>query len=260
MGRVLAMASAHPDDDAYAAGSVALYADDPQFRFVLVLATTGEAGAIADGSTATRQTLATMRQQEDRRAWQVLGRLPDRQEWLGYPDGRLAEAPFGDLVAELVRILGQERPDVVVTFGPEGITGHPDHITIGRAATQAFLRFAVTADQDSWRLLYGAISQRVVARWNRERIARGQEPFDPNTLYHPRGIPRENIDFVVDTSSVAERVRAAMREHRTQWNDLNPAYLTEEQLRRNVSREPYVIAWPQPPPNRNLTDIFQDLT
>jgi LmbE family N-acetylglucosaminyl deacetylase len=260
MGRVLAMAFAHPDDDPYAAGSVALHADDPQFRFVLVLATSGEAGEIADGSTATRQTLAAVRQQEDRRAWQVLGRLPDRHEWLGYPDGRLAEAPFGDLVAELVRIFGQERPDVVVTFGPEGITCHPDHLTIGRATTQAFLHLAGDGGPGFRRLLYPAISQGVVARWNRERIARGQEPFDPDTVYHPRGVPRENIDFVVDTSSVAERVRAAMREHRSQWHDLNPGYLTEEQLRRNVSREPYVIAWPQPPPNRHLTDIFQDLS
>ena len=110
---------------------------------------------------------------------------------------------------------------MVVTFGPEGITGHPDHIT--------------------------------------EWIGRGQEPFDPDTVYHPRGIPREAIDFVVDTSSIADRVRAAMREHRSQWHDLNPAYLTEEQLRRNVSREPNVIAWPKRPPNRHLTNIFQDL-
>jgi LmbE family N-acetylglucosaminyl deacetylase len=148
---------------------------------------------------------------------------------------------------------------VVVTFGPEGITGHPDHITIGKATTQAFLRFAGDGGPGFRRLLYGAISQGVVARWNRERIARGQQPFDPNTVYHPRGIPREEIDFVVDTSSVSHRVRAAMREHRSQWNDLNPAYLTEEQLRGNVAREPYVIAWPKPPPNRHLTDIFQDL-
>jgi LmbE family N-acetylglucosaminyl deacetylase len=62
MGRVLAMVFAHPDDDAYAAGSVALHAGDPRFRFVLVLATSGEAGAIADGSNATRQTLAAVRQ------------------------------------------------------------------------------------------------------------------------------------------------------------------------------------------------------
>jgi LmbE family N-acetylglucosaminyl deacetylase len=259
MGRVLAMVFAHPDDDAYGGGSVALHAGDPQFRFVLVLATSGEAGEIADASTATRQTLAAVRRQEDQRAWQVLGRLPDRQAWLGHPDGRLAEVHFAELVAELARILGQERPDVVVTFGPEGITGHPDHITIGRATTQAFLRFAGDGGPGFRRLLYPAISQGVVARWNQERIARGQQPFDPDTIYHPRGVPRDVIDFVVDTSSVAERVRAAMRGHRSQWNDLNPAYLTEEQLRRNVSREPYVIAWPQPPPNRQLTDIFQDL-
>jgi hypothetical protein len=125
MGRVLGMVFAHPDDDAYAAGSVALHAADPQFRFVLVLATSGEAGAIAESSTATRETLAAVRQHEDQRAWQVLGRSPDRHEWLGYPDGRLIEVPFDELVAHLVRIFGQERPDVVVTFGPEGITATP---------------------------------------------------------------------------------------------------------------------------------------
>jgi len=190
------MVFAHPDDDAYAAGSVALHATDPQFRFVLVLATSGEAGAIAEGSTATRQTLAAVRQQEDRRVWQVLGRSPDRHEWLGYPDGRLTQVPCGELVAQLVRIFDQERPDVVVTFGPEGITGHPDHITIGQAATQAFLRFAGDGGPGFRRLLYGAISHTAVARWNRERIARGQQPFDPNTIYHPRGIPeRRSISW-----------------------------------------------------------------
>jgi len=38
-------------------------------------------------------------------------------------------------------VLGEERPDVVATFGPDGITGHPDHIRIGEAATAAFMRF-----------------------------------------------------------------------------------------------------------------------
>ena len=41
-----------------------------------------------------------------------------------------------------MKILDEERPDVVVTFGPDGITGHPDHITIGAATTEAFLQLA----------------------------------------------------------------------------------------------------------------------
>ena len=90
---------AHPDDDAYGcAGTVALHADDPTFRFVLVHATDGEAGRIAPGSNATRETLGAVRREEDRRAWQVLGRQPDRHEWLGYPDGGLAELPLEELV------------------------------------------------------------------------------------------------------------------------------------------------------------------
>ena len=54
--RTLACVFAHPDDDAYgAAGSVALHADEPDFRFVLVHATFGEHGEIRDGFPATRR-------------------------------------------------------------------------------------------------------------------------------------------------------------------------------------------------------------
>jgi LmbE family N-acetylglucosaminyl deacetylase len=54
----------------------------------------------------------------------------------------LRDVPFDELVDRVAIVLGEERPDVVATFGLDGITGHPDHIRIGEAATAAFLRFA----------------------------------------------------------------------------------------------------------------------
>ena len=96
--RTLACVWAHPDDDAYgAAGSVALHADDPDFRFVLVHATSGELGDIRAGFPATRETLGSVRRAEDEAAWRALGRLPDRHEWLGLPDGGVAEVPVEDV-------------------------------------------------------------------------------------------------------------------------------------------------------------------
>lgn len=90
MPRTLLAVFAHPDDDAYGiAGTVALHADDPEFRFVLVLATDGGAGDIRDGFPATRETLGAIRQAEDAAAWQALGRVPERHEWLGYADGEV---------------------------------------------------------------------------------------------------------------------------------------------------------------------------
>jgi LmbE family N-acetylglucosaminyl deacetylase len=260
VGRTFAGVVAHPDDDAYGiAALVALHADDPGFRFVLVHATDGEAGVIADGSGATRATLGAVRRQEDQRAWQVLGRPPDRHEWFGYPDGGLAAVPFEELVDRVAAVLADERPDVVATFGPDGITGHPDHITIGRATTEAFMPLAGDGGPGLRRLVYGAIRQSMIDRWNRQRISAGLAVWDPETVYHLRGVPDESIDINVDTSSVAGRVRAAMLEHRTQWADLNPPDWTEEQKLKNVSRETQVIAWPRPRRAHVLDDVFARL-
>jgi LmbE family N-acetylglucosaminyl deacetylase len=258
--RTLAAVVAHPDDDAYGvAGLVALHPTDPDFHFLLVHATDGEGGAIAEGSGATRETLGAVRREEDRRAWLTLGRSPYRHEWFGYPDGGLAAVPHDELVGRIAEILETERPDVVATFGPDGITGHPDHVTIGRAATEAFFQFAGDGGSGFRRLVYGAIRQSVIDRWNRRRVAEGLTAWDPGTVYHLRGVPDEMIDIDIDTAAVAPLVRKAMKEHRTQWNDMNNPEQTEEQRLKSVSRETEVIAWPRPRPDRVLTDVFEGL-
>ena len=74
--RTLAAVVAHPDDDAYGISSVvALHADDSDFRFVLIHATDGEGGSIAEGSGVTRETLGAVRREEDRHAWMALGEI-----------------------------------------------------------------------------------------------------------------------------------------------------------------------------------------
>jgi LmbE family N-acetylglucosaminyl deacetylase len=259
-GRTLAAVVAHPDDDAYGvAGIVALHAADPRFRFVLVHATDGEAGSIAPGSGATRATLGAVRREEDRRAWAVLGRPPDRHEWFGYPDGGLADVPERELTDRVAAVLAEERPDVVLTFGPDGITGHPDHVAVGRATDAAFLRLAGDGGPGLRRLVHGAIRQSVIDRWNATRTAAGQPAWDPGTVFHPRGVPDADIGVAIDTTTVAPRIRAAMLEHRTQSADLDPPDLTEAQKLANVSRETEVLVWPQRAPGRVLTDVFEDL-
>jgi LmbE family N-acetylglucosaminyl deacetylase len=260
VGKTLGVVVAHPDDDAYGVTAiVALHKDDPDFRFFLVHATDGEGGAIAEGSGATPETLGVVRREEDRRAWVTLGRTPYRHEWFGYPDGGLADVPRAELVDRIEKILDQERPDVVATFGPDGITGHPDHITIGAATTEAFLRLAGGAGPGLQRLTYGVIRQSMIDKWNRRRIAGGLAPYDPTVVYHLRGVPDERIDIVVDTSAVAPQVRRAMLEHRTQWNDMNNPAESDADKVKNVSRETQVIAWPPTRPGRLLSDVFENL-
>jgi LmbE family N-acetylglucosaminyl deacetylase len=257
--RTLAVVVAHPDDDTFgSAGTVALHADDPSFRFVLVHATSGEAGLIADPELATPQTLAAVRQEEDRRSWVALGREPDRHEWLGYPDHGVADVDRAQLISRIAGILSEERPDVVVTFGPEGVTGHPDHVTVGLATTEAFHRLREAGGPGLRRLIHTAIPQRVIEAWNDELVAAGQEPMDSSQLYVPEGIADHAVDVEVDTSAVVDRVLAAIGEHRTQAAGTQD--WTDEQLRRSLSREHGVVAWPRRPPGAPvLRDVFEGL-
>jgi len=126
--------------------------------------------------------LGTIRRVEDANAWRVVGRSPYRHEWFGYPDGGVPDVPFDELVDRVATVLGEERPDVVATFGPDGITGHPDHIRIGEAATAAFLRFAGDGGPGFRRLVYGGIRQSVIDRWN-QRPARSCLNRGPPAAY-----------------------------------------------------------------------------
>lgn len=216
--RVIAFVVAHPDDDVMGAvGYMALHRGDTGLRFLLIHATDGDAGEIAPGSGATRETLGAVRRCEDEAGWRSVGRVPDRHEWLGYPDGKLNSLPAGVLESSIAEVFAEERPDVVMTFGPNGITGHPDHIAVGAAASAAFLRFAGSGDVGFLRLFHGAYPQSALDRINARRVAHGKSRWDPRETYQPRGVPDVDITYSVDLRAVVPIVTAAFREHRTQW-------------------------------------------
>jgi LmbE family N-acetylglucosaminyl deacetylase len=255
--RTLVAVFAHPDDDTFAiSGSIALHADDADLRFVLILATSGGAGEISDPALATRETLTEVREAEDRASWRTLGREPDRLEFLRFPDGGLAPMDREALIAAIATTLDEERPDVVVTFGPEGVTAHDDHITVGRATMEAFHSVRLGWPAASRRLLQTCIPNSVIATINERLIAAGEEPFDPTKPFQPRGIPDELVAVQVDTSSVWRRSFGALREHRTQSETGMPDEMAESIL----STEYFAQAFPgRPPGSERLTDIFEGL-
>lgn len=259
--RRLAAVVAHPDDDTFGcAGTVALHANDPDFRFVLIHITSGERGQIASGSAANRETLGAVREDEDRRSWVALGREPDRHEWLRYPDHGVADQPREELVARVADIFDGERPDVVITFGPDGITGHPDHIAAGEVATEAFHAVRAGGGAGLQRLLHQAIPRSTLDAWNERLVAEGKEAMDPTKLYQPRGVADELVGVRVDCTGVAMRKLAAVREHATQRQDAEDRIGGEAAQLEALAFETHVIAWPaQEPGFRVRTDVFEDL-
>jgi LmbE family N-acetylglucosaminyl deacetylase len=131
---------AHPDDETFCAGGTfARYAEQGA-EIMVVSATRGQAGQIRDAAAGNRRTIAAVREAELRLACKRLGITKVR--CLDHVDGTLADAEFSALVDEVAEIIGEFRPDVVITFGPDGGYGHPDHVTISAVTTAACQRAA----------------------------------------------------------------------------------------------------------------------
>jgi LmbE family N-acetylglucosaminyl deacetylase len=126
---------AHPDDETLGAGAtLAKYASAGADVRVVSL-TKGEAGQIRDAGAATRSTLKAVREKELDAAGRELGLTETR--CLDYPDGGLADIDSQTLVGLASELITELDPDVVITFGPDGLSGHPDHIAVGAAVTAA---------------------------------------------------------------------------------------------------------------------------
>ena len=135
---------AHPDDETYLAGGLSAALTDVGQRVVCVTATRGEAG----GSTAG---LAEIRTAELEAALKLLG--VEEHHWLDYADGGCASVEEDQAAARIRTVVNDVRPDTVVTFGPDGFTGHPDHQAVSRwvnlavAGTDVRVLHAVAREQ-----------------------------------------------------------------------------------------------------------------
>lgn len=123
LGTVLAV-WAHPDDETYLVGGLFAALRDAGSRVVCVTATRGEA-ADPDATPGERAALAAVRSRELEEALAVLG--VSEHHWLGYADGHCADADPRVASRKLRCLIDQVQPDTVITFGPDGFTGHPDH-------------------------------------------------------------------------------------------------------------------------------------
>jgi LmbE family N-acetylglucosaminyl deacetylase len=113
----------------YAAEGVATY---------LLTATRGERGRFGDNvNPPGPEVVGNAREAELLAAAQALGLREVR--FLGYPDGALAQVDATEAIARIAGHLRRVQPHVVITFGPEGAYGHPDHIAISQLTTAAIV-------------------------------------------------------------------------------------------------------------------------
>jgi LmbE family N-acetylglucosaminyl deacetylase len=137
--RTLLAVFAHPDDETLVAPLLAAYARRG-VRVQLAIVTDGEKGTQAHAAIPAGPELAKVRAEEARCSCRALGIEPPIL--LGFKDGELGKqsrppwGPLAEVQAELAKLLERVRPDAVITFGPEGAYGHPDHRLVGAVVTQ----------------------------------------------------------------------------------------------------------------------------
>jgi LmbE family N-acetylglucosaminyl deacetylase len=176
-GRRLMVIAAHPDDETLGFGGVlARYASDGADTS-LVTATRGQGGRFNGHPAGSaehpgREALARIREQELRAAARALG--ISRVCLLDYEDQHLDRADVGGVVAALVREIRQARPQVVLTFPPDGAYGHPDHIAISQFASAAVVAAADAAFGDGQPHV---VSKLYYLAWNARTFAAYQRAF-----------------------------------------------------------------------------------
>lgn len=121
---------AHPDDETYLCGGLMAAARRAGQRVVCVTATRGELGSTDPDRWANGPELAKLRTTELATALAALG--VDEHVWLDYPDGSCDQVDDDEAVARIRAIAQDVKPDTVLTFGPDGMTWHNDHISVGR--------------------------------------------------------------------------------------------------------------------------------
>jgi N-acetyl-1-D-myo-inositol-2-amino-2-deoxy-alpha-D-glucopyranoside deacetylase len=275
MKKTLLAIFAHPDDEAFGTGgTLARYAAEGA-DVVLVCATRGEAGEIADENLATPESLGQVRENELRCAAGALG--ISEVIFLGYRDSGMAgtpenedprafvNAPAEEVVAQLVGIIRRARPDVIVTFEPNGGYGHPDHIAAHHHTIAAFHAAADPArypeQGEAWqasKLFYNTIPRSFFLTMRDQLEAMGEDTSAFARFEEAgAGWPDDQIHVTLDVAGEIEAKWTALNCHRTQFGPDNLfRRLPEKVTRQIMSREHFALAWPNPEPGLQLADLF----
>lgn len=214
---------AHPDDETLGAGGVlARYAAEGVEIYLLTATGGGQGWPGAPEAYPGQEELAQLRMGELQEAAEVLG--IKEVAWGGYADGELDKVPPAEVIALIVAYLREVRPQVVVTFDPYGIYGHPDHIAICQLATAAVLRAADPAYEAPgephrvMKLYYLAETQDELEAY--EAIAGELAMEIDGVRRKSEGWPPWALTTWIDTSDFCDQVWAAIACHRTQLPSL----------------------------------------
>src|SRR2546421_5075429 len=220
----LLLVHAHPDDEAVSTGGVMMKAKSHGHRVVLITATRGEVGEIYNmDEEASRLRLGEIRTEELKSAAEILG--VDRLEFLGYRDSGMVDTPdnkdprsfhqakLEDAAGKLAVFIREERPDVVITYGEDGVYGHPDHIK-AHHVTNAALDIVEKEGNPVKKLYYTAIPRSRMEAFTEQMPEEARQAMGGNMRI--AGTPDELVTTEIDVHDYLVQKRDAFRAHVSQ--------------------------------------------
>jgi LmbE family N-acetylglucosaminyl deacetylase len=236
MKRSILLVFAHPDDESFGvAGTVKKYTRQG-VPVDLICATRGEKGARLD--VPANMDTGTAREVELRAAAAIMGIR--NIYFLGYIDGQLDKANEEEVINKITNIMRRVQSEIVISFGPDGITGHSDHVAIGKAATKAFERLSAEGSGPR-KLYYVTIAESAVPN---------VDDFGVATR------PDEQVTISTDISDYLDSKIQAIAAHRSQ-EDAREFIKMLEDIRKSGFAEKEYLYLAKPRSATKETDLFQ---
>jgi len=220
-----------PDDDIYLSSGLMVIAARAGERVVDVTATRGEGGSM-DEERWPSATMADVRTKELLRSLEILG--VDDHRFLDGPVDTDMQTALDESGAPQVRTIMQDvQPRTVLTFGPDGMTGHEGHKSVSRWTTEAFDAVAPPGA----RLLYATQTPEFAAEWLPKL-----EPFDMFLPGSPPITPRDELEIAFDLPPDALDLKVkAIEAHESQIEGLLEVF-GEDGFKRFMAEEYFRLA------------------
>ena len=252
---------AHPDDEAIASGGTMAKAAAAGHRVILVVATKGEHGEVAEGYLSEGELLWERRMVETADAARVLGVA--RHEFLGYVDSGMIGTPENELpecfwqadideaATRLAKILEEEQADVLTVYDENGNYGHPDHIQVHRVGIRA-------AEMAGTKKVYENTVDRDYVIELMKRAKEFGVPDAPVDDPLELGVSGDLITTVVDVRDHLEAKRQAMKAHASQIAETS-FFLAMPDIAFEAmwGQEWYILRGA--PPGTKETDLFEGI-
>lgn len=237
---------AHPDDESFSGAGLARRCIADGDQVVLVTATLGQEGSAGEPPVCSRADLPGCRERELREAANIVG--ISELHLLGYHDRALAEVDPAEIRGRLVTLIRRHRPEIVLTFDPNGFNRHPDHVAISR-----FTADAIACAADPRWLPDAGPAHRVQRLLWTPPLSPAQTARVPDLTIEP------GIDFIIDVRAWKDLKAAALRAHRTQHLSVDKHFFSQPDIDAILSVETYRHAWGPPLEPRPAADVRQGM-